>query len=236
MPSINMLSSADKYKGQGVGSAYLEQVELVKNGLGSDYNIIINKLKLSDIMHFHTIEPKHYLISLFSKLKGVNLGYVHFLPETVEGSIKLPFFAKKIFYWYIIAFYKRMDYLVTVNPYFIKKLAEHGVNKERVAYIPNFVSSKEFYPIEESEKKVLRQKYGIGQDEFVVLDVGQVQTRKGVMDFIEVAENMKDVRFLWAGGFTFGKITSGYKELKIVMENPPPNVKFLGILEREADE
>ncbi|MGK0467679.1 MAG: 1,2-diacylglycerol-3-alpha-glucose alpha-1,2-galactosyltransferase, partial [Clostridium sp.] len=33
MPMINMLSSADKVKGQGVGSAYLEQVNLVRNGL-----------------------------------------------------------------------------------------------------------------------------------------------------------------------------------------------------------
>ena len=29
---INMLSSADKVEGQGVGSAYLEQVNLVKEG------------------------------------------------------------------------------------------------------------------------------------------------------------------------------------------------------------
>jgi 1,2-diacylglycerol-3-alpha-glucose alpha-1,2-galactosyltransferase len=33
MYSINMLSSADKVKGQGVGAAYLEQVALVNNGL-----------------------------------------------------------------------------------------------------------------------------------------------------------------------------------------------------------
>jgi 1,2-diacylglycerol-3-alpha-glucose alpha-1,2-galactosyltransferase len=233
MPSINMLSCADKFKGQGVGSAYLEQVELVKSGMSSDYNIIINKLKLSDIMHYHTIDFKHYLSLPFSRLKGVNVGSVHFLPETIEGSIKLPLFAKNIFYWYIISFYKKMDYLVTCNSYFINKLAEHGIQKEKVAYIPNFVSSKEFFPLEENEKKLLRQKYGIKQDEFVVLDVGQVQTRKGVLDFIQVAEKLKDVKFLWAGGFTFGKITAGYTELKKVMENPPPNVKFLGIVERE---
>ena len=31
MRTINMLSSADKVKGQGVGSAYLEQVRLVED-------------------------------------------------------------------------------------------------------------------------------------------------------------------------------------------------------------
>ena len=33
MLTINMLSSATKVKGQGVSSAYIEQVNLVKNGL-----------------------------------------------------------------------------------------------------------------------------------------------------------------------------------------------------------
>ena len=232
MISINMLSSADKFKGQGVGSAYLEQVELVKSGMGPDYNIIINKLKLSEIMHYHTIDFKHFLSIPFSRLKGVNVGSVHFLPETVEGSIKLPSLVKNIFYWYIISFYKNMDYLVTVNPYFIRKLAEHGIEKEKVSYIPNFVSNTDFFPMDAMKKLELRKKYGIGEKDFVVLDVGQVQTRKGVLDFIEVAQRLKEVKFLWAGGFTFGKITAGYKELKEIMENPPPNVKFLGILER----
>lgn len=35
------------------------------------------------------------------------------------------------------------------------------------------------------------------------------------------------------GGFSFGLISDGYKELSRVVENPPPNVKFLGIVERE---
>jgi 1,2-diacylglycerol-3-alpha-glucose alpha-1,2-galactosyltransferase len=67
----------------------------------------------------------------------------------------------------------------------------------------------------------------------VVLGVGQVQTRKGVLDFIEVAKKMPDITFVWCGGFSFGKITDGYKELKKACENPPSNVKFLGIIPRE---
>ncbi len=228
-----MLSSADKVKGQGVGTAYIEQVGLVNNGLSNIYDIYVNKFKFADIMHYHTIDIKHYLMVPFAKLKGVNVGYVHFLPETVDGSLELPDFAKKAFYWYIISFYKSMDNLVTVNPYFVKRLESYGINKKRITYIPNFVSEKHFYPMDKEKKKDLRNKYDLGEDDFVVLGVGQVQTRKGVMDFIKTAETMKDVKFLWAGGFSFGRITSGYKDLKKVVEDPPPNVKFLGILERE---
>ena len=44
---------------------------------------------------------------------------------------------------------------------------------------------------------------------------------------------MPDVTFIWCGGFSFGAITDGYKELKKVFENPPSNVRFLGIIPRE---
>ena len=57
--------------------------------------------------------------------------------------------------------------------------------------------------------------------------------RKGVLDFIEVAKQLPDIQFVWCGGFSFGKITDGYEELKKVVENPPANVKFLGIIPRE---
>jgi 1,2-diacylglycerol-3-alpha-glucose alpha-1,2-galactosyltransferase len=79
----------------------------------------------------------------------------------------------------------------------------------------------------------LRKELNIKEEDFVVLGVGQVQTRKGVLDFVEVAKNMPDVTFVWCGGFSFGMISDGYKELKEIYENPPKNVKFLGIIPRE---
>ena len=53
--SINMLSSADKVAGQGVGSAYLEQVKLVKEGAGDLFDVYINSRKTCDIVHCHQL-------------------------------------------------------------------------------------------------------------------------------------------------------------------------------------
>lgn len=228
MKIINMKSSADKVKGQGVGSAYIETVNLVK-GL-EDFKIKINSPVKSDITHYHTIDLKHYF-NTFLKKSGVRLGYVHFLPETIDGSIKLPKPIRKIFDAYIIAFYKRMDYLVTVNPYFEERLAYYGIDTNKITSIPNFVSEKEFFGVNKQLKNMYKKQYKIDED-FVVLGVGQVQTRKGVLDFIECANQNPDKRFIWAGGFSFGSITDGYKSLKNVVENPPSNVTFLGIVDR----
>lgn len=232
--TINMLSEADTAKGQGVLSAYEELVSLVRKNLSDSFDLKINEVKFADIMHYHTVNLKYYLTLPFTKIKSTTVGYVHFLPETLENSIKLPRFVQKVFYKYVIEFYKSMDFLVTVNPYFIEKLVSYGIDREKITYIPNYVSSDRFFKITDKRKKeLLKKKFGIDQSKFIVLCVGQLQKRKGVTDFIEVAKKMPDVQFVWAGGFSFKKISDGYNELKKVVENPPENVKFLGIIPRE---
>ncbi len=234
MPTINMLSAADKVKGQGVGSAYLEQLDLMQTGLGEEYTIEVNKMKCADIMHYHTINFPYYLgLPLAKVKKSITVGAVHFLPETVDGSIKLPSIATHVFYKYIIEFYKSMDYLVTVNPNFIEKLEAYGIPRHKIAYIPNFVSKDKFFKMTDTQKTELRNAHNIPKDKFVVLCAGQLQVRKGVFEFVEIAKSMPDVEFFWAGGFSFGNITSGYKEVKELLENPPGNVHFLGIVERD---
>ena len=55
---IIMYSSADKVDGQGVGSAYEEQVQLVKEGASDVFDVVVNDwTKKPDIQHFHTVDP-----------------------------------------------------------------------------------------------------------------------------------------------------------------------------------
>lgn len=232
MIKITMFSSADKVAGQGVGSAYTELVNLLKTHFASEFDVEINHYRKSDISHYHTIDLPFYF-STFSKKRGRKVGYVHFLPETLEGSLKIPQPFRGIFYRYVIAFYKRMDHLVVVNPSFIDQLVAYGIPREKITYIPNFVDAKRFHPVEEAERRRLRQKFDLPQDKFIVLGSGQVQERKGVPDFIRLSRQNPDVQFVWAGGFSFGRLTDGYTELKKVVDNPPANLRFTGIVSRD---
>lgn len=231
-PRIMMLSSADKVAGQGVGSAYLEQVKLAESVLKDEFIIEYNKLRYREITHYHSIDFHFYLHAIFGKSKTRRVGYVHFIPETLAGSIKLPKFIEKIFYKYVLSFYKKMDVLITVNPVFIDKLEELGFDRTKILYIPNFVSEKEFYPLSQEENEKNKEKFKIKKGKFTVLGVGQVQTRKGVLEFVEIAKDNPDMEFVWAGGFSFGKITDGYEKLNKLIASPPKNVKFLGIIDR----
>ena len=229
---IIMYSSADKIDGQGVGSAYLEQVNLIKEGASDLFDVEINDwIKTPDIQHFHTLDPFYFL--KMQDPKAACIVYCHFLPDTLDGSINIPAPFMKTFQSYVISFYKAADRLVVVNPIFIDELVQYGIEREKIYYIPNYVSKDKFYKKSYEERAAIRAKYGLKEDDFVVLGAGQVQTRKGVLDFVDVAKKSPDVQFVWAGGFSFGRITDGYEELKKIQENHPDNVHFIGIIPRE---
>ena len=231
-PTLAVMSLASKVKGQGVGSAYEEQLALVKEKLGSDYDIRINPLGSGDVTHYHTINLRFFFHALIHRRSTIKVGSVHFIPETLEGSIHLPNWMKQIFYKYILVFYGNMDILVTVNPMFINKLVALGFDRARIQYIPNFVSNEQFHKLPDEARTAAREKVGVATDRFTVLGVGQVQTRKGILDFVDVAKRLPDHQFVWAGGFSFGKITDGYETLKEIVDAPPDNVKFIGIVDR----
>jgi len=232
MITINMRSTAMKVQAQGVGSVYNDQVRLVKEKLGGKYKVTENARGKFDIIHFHTVNLNYYFERLLTKRRSVSVGYVHLLPDTVDGSIKLPWLFTKAFYRYLLAFYNSMDYLVTVNPQIIDKIRKYGIKKPKVCYIPNFVSERDFYEKSNIEKTIIREEYGFSEDDFVVLCVGQTQTRKGIFDFIETAKKSPEIKFVWAGGFSFGKITDGYEKIRKIMAKPPENVTFLGLIDR----
>ena len=114
--TVNMLSKADSVDGQGVGSAYIEQVNLIKELLSEEFEVRINSRKKADIVHVHSVNFGFYF--RFKKRNGIRVMYCHFLPETLDGSIKLPKPIFWIFKKYVMAFYKQAEYLVVVNPIF----------------------------------------------------------------------------------------------------------------------
>ena len=227
-----MFSQAASVKGQGVGSAYTELIRLLRTHLVDKFYVTNNKYGKSDLTHYHTVNPTYFANS-FSPARGRKIGYVHFLPETLEGSVKLPSLAKNVFYKYVIDFYKRMDEIVVVNPIFIDKLVKYGIKRENVKYIPNFVAKNEFYPESQEKKNSFRHQLGIPLDKFVVFGDGQVQARKGVDDFAKMAKVNPNIQFIWAGGFSFGKITDGYDHFKKLVAEPPQNLRFTGIIDRQ---
>ena len=79
MLSVNMFSKADTIKGQGVLSAYNEQIDLLKTQV-PEILVYENSSKKCDIAHFHTINFKYYCMMPFLQKDIKTVDYVHFLP------------------------------------------------------------------------------------------------------------------------------------------------------------
>jgi 1,2-diacylglycerol-3-alpha-glucose alpha-1,2-galactosyltransferase len=222
---IRVFSKANTVPGQGVGAAYLEQLNLIKQ---SPHLIVLKpNEKNPDLVHIHTINFRYWLAMLFIKIPRVV--YVHFLPSTLSSSIKLPKLIFIILKWYVKVFYNTASHLVVVNPIFIQPLIKLGIKKERITFIPNYVDESKF--VMNTSIASIRKNWQFKR--FTVLGVGQVQHRKGVLDFVEIAKKLPGIDFVWAGGFSFKGMTAGYEELKKIMDQPPSNVRFLGIVPRE---
>ena len=222
---IRVFSKANTVPGQGVGAAYLEQLNLIKQ---SPHLIVLKpNEKNPDLVHIHTINFRYWLAMLFIKIPRVV--YVHFLPSTLSSSIKLPKLIFIILKWYVKVFYNTASHLVVVNPIFIQPLIKLGIKKERITFIPNYVDESKF--VMNTSIASIRKNWQFKR--FTVLGVGQVQHRKGVLDFVDIAKKLPGIDFVWAGGFSFKGMTAGYDELKKIMDQPPSNVRFLGIVPRE---
>lgn len=231
---VNMMSSADKVAGQGVGGAYIELMNLLQNRAQKELKITKTlRAKNPDITHFHTIDPHFFLAAQFKKYTGRRIGYVHLIPDTLDGSIDMPKIAEKIVKKYLVKFYDKMDHLVVVNPDFKEELVKIGIDREKITYIPNFVAKEKWLPLSKKSRAEFRNSKGWKDGETVILGVGQVQQRKGIDDFAKLAEENPDLKFVWAGGFSFGKMTSGYEKYKKMIDNPPKNLDFLGIVDRD---
>ncbi len=232
MIEVNVRSISEKVKGQGVDSAFKEHVKILSSS--DKIRVFVNSKKIHDILHVHTLdlESSRFMRKYRKHGKKVVVS-VHVVPESIEGSLKLPKLAKKIFYSYMLNFYKRADRCVVVNPYFKEELVNLGLDEEKIVFIPNVVASEKFSPVTHEEKLKLRKELNLPLNGFIVVGSGQIQRRKGIDDFVETAERLKDVFFVWLGGFSFGRLMDGYERYKKIVENPPNNLLFTGIVSRE---
>lgn len=65
----------------------------------------------------------------------------------------------------------------------------------------------------------------------MILGVGQLQPRKGIADFAEIARRSPEAQFIWVGGRPFGPLSAGISEIGALMAHPTGNLRFAGTFE-----
>ncbi|MDR2203651.1 MAG: glycosyltransferase family 4 protein [Nitrososphaerota archaeon] len=86
---------------------------------------------------------------------------------------------------------KKADLLVTISRYSFEKLQKHyDVDSSKVCIVPNGVDVNKYKPIEEEQAILFKRQFGLEDDVPLVLFVGSLIPRKGVMFLVEAAKQI----------------------------------------------
>jgi 1,2-diacylglycerol-3-alpha-glucose alpha-1,2-galactosyltransferase len=165
------------------------------------------------------------------KYKGRRVFTAHVIPDSIKGSLPL----WKLFYpfvrWGLKAVYQYADVCIAISPMVEKAIRDTGADT-RIVKINNPINIEIWKRTEENRKKG-RQILNLSDKDYVVLGVGQLEKRKGVDDFLDIAEAVPEARFVWAGGRPFGVLTEGMIRINERFRKAGPNVIQAGQIELE---
>jgi 1,2-diacylglycerol-3-alpha-glucose alpha-1,2-galactosyltransferase len=214
-------------KATGVHTAFMDHVELLKEK--NDIEVVVNDEGTGNVFHGHTYGL--YYIWKGRKYKGRRVFTAHVIPDSIKGSLPL--------WWLFMPFirlglkivYSYADVCIAISPVVEKAIIETGA-KTKIVRIYNPVHINTWKRTEENRKKG-RQSLGIADNEFVVIGAGQLTGRKGVDDFIDIAEAIPEAKFVWAGGRPFGGLSEGKNRINQRLSNTGKNFIYAGQIELE---
>ncbi len=225
---IHVVSETAFYaKGMGVHTAFIDLVNLLRKN--NDVEVVVNNEGHGDVFHAHTYG--FYYFYKGWRYKGKRIHTIHTTPETLEGSIPFYKLVKPFAKMYFKMVYNFADVCVVISPTVRKSLENLNI-KSKLVYINNPIVQSS-WTNSPSKKESIRQSLGLSATEFVVLGVGQLQKRKGVEDFIDMATQMPHLKFVWVGGRPFGNATEGISRINARIANAPTNIQFTGLVPLE---
>lgn len=210
----------------GVGKAIEHQTGmLAKAGIATT-----NKWNQDyETIHINTILPDSPIQAILSKIRRKKVVYYgHSTMEDFKNSFKGSNIFAPLFKRWIISCYNLGDIIITPTPYSKHLLEGYGIKKP-IYNLSNGIDADFFSPsiIRRNE---FRKKYNLKADQKAVISVGHFIERKGILDFIELAKKMPDVKFFWFG-HTNLKIVP--KHISEAIQSAPSNLLFPGYVERD---
>jgi glycosyltransferase involved in cell wall biosynthesis len=192
-------------------------------------------IKKFDIIHMHNFRSyQNNIVHTYAKLHGV--------PYLVQahGSV-LPFFQKqnlkKVYDWvWGNKILRDATKVIAITNTEAEQYRTMGVNENKIEIVPNGIDLSEFENLPKRGR--FRKKYGIGDDEKIVLYLGRIHKIKGidilVESFADLAKELDKVRLVIVGpddGYLEtikNKISTLSLEEKITITGPMYGVDKLG--------
>ena len=180
-------------------------------------------------VHINTVLPDSVLKALGARLRGRKVvWYGHSTMEDFRRSFRGSDLLAPLFRRWITFCYGLGDVVIAPTEYAASLLRGYGVRRP-VYSLSNGVDTA-FFHRDSGLRQSFRRRYGLSEEEQVVISVGHTIGRKGVTDFLELARRMPSVRFLWFG-WTDPRLLP--REISDAIAQAPANVSFPGYVNRE---
>lgn len=177
-----------------------------------------------DILHINTFGLNSDAIIKKARALGKAVIYhAHSTEEDFKNSFVLsnqiaPMFKKRL-----VSLYTQADAIITPTPYSKSLLEGYGIELPIYA-VSNGIDLKRF-DSDEEKIKAFKKYFSLKDTDKVVLSVGLYFERKGILDFVEIAKQCPQYKFIWFGYTNPVVIPRNVRE---VVENYPDNVIFPG--------
>lgn len=210
----------------GIGKAYLHQ----KEALSRQHIPYTEQYEPDvDILQVNTIFPDTVWQVLAAKRKGIKVVYyAHSTKEDFCNSFLGSNLLAGAFKRWICYCYELGDVIVTPTCYSREILEGYGLRKP-IFSISNGICLEE-YRREDYDNDYFVRKFGFARSKKVVMSVGHFFVRKGILDFIAMAERMPEQEFVWFGSTKRSAMSVAVKK---AMANAPANVHFPGYVDGE---
>lgn len=230
MKVLLYLEAENYLRKSGIGRAIKHQ-ERALNLVGQDYTT--NPNDDYDLVHINTYGFKSWQLMKKAKKAGKKvIMHGHSTEEDFRNSFIFSNQIAPLFRYYLCHFYRQADAIITPTEYSKKLIENYGIETPIFPVSNGIDLSK--YGSNPDKEKAFRDYFDIQVGQKVVMCAGLYFIRKGIDDFVKVAEKMPDVRFIWFGETS--KWVIPHKVRQIVKKNHPSNVTFAGYIKGDVFE
>lgn len=196
MKVLLYLENMKMMSASGIGRALAQQQIALKE---NNVDFTLNKHDQYDIAHINSYTSGSYRLLKKLHKKGIKvIVHAHSTHEDLKNSFRLIFLIQPLYNFLIDRMYSHADLIITPTPY-SKSLIENYKKVHRpIIALSNGIVLKDYEP-NENYVKEFKEYFNIKEGEKVVIGVGFYFKRKGIDDFIEVAKQFPDVKFIWFG-------------------------------------
>ena len=180
-----------------------------------------------DIVHINTLGLRSHHLARKAKKAGKRVVYhAHSTEEDFRNSFIFSNALSGLVKKWLCSCYRSGDVIVTPTEYSKRLISGYGIPNP-IYPVSNGIDLAKYEPAS-GDREAFRSRMGFSDSDKVIIAVGLYFERKGILDFVQMAKDMPDYKFVW-----FGKtpLYSVPHKIRKAVRTKLPNLTFAGYVQ-----